>query len=99
MERTPVAFAQRAQNVVMVLLVTSLVMVAQQFSQAVYKFGAVSLFVVVFLQIAVSNVAPTSGRRKTLTKSAIILGIIVLIFIFSIWITPTLVGLGQKRRF
>jgi MFS-type transporter involved in bile tolerance (Atg22 family) len=99
MERTPAAFAQRAQNVVMTLLVISLVMVAQQFSQALYKAGAVSLFFVVFLQIAVSNVTPTAGRRKTLTKSAIILGIIVLIFLFSIWITPTLVGLGQTKRF
>jgi hypothetical protein len=99
MERSPVAFAQRAQNAVMVLLIVSLVMVAQQFSQVVYKFGAVTLFVSVFLQIAVSNVAPSAGLRKTLTKSAIILGIIALIFLFSIWITPTLVGLGQTKRF
>jgi MFS-type transporter involved in bile tolerance (Atg22 family) len=99
MDKAPVAFAQRAQNIVMGWLVVSLVMVAQQFSQAVYKAGAVSLFVTVFLQIAVSNVAPTAGRRKTFTKSATILGIIVLIFLFSIWITPTLVGLGQTKRF
>jgi MFS-type transporter involved in bile tolerance (Atg22 family) len=99
MDRVPVAFAQRAQNVVMGLLIVSLVLVAQQFSQALYKVGAVSLFVSVFVQIAVSNVAPTAGVRKTLTKSAIILGIIVLIFLFSIWITPTLVGLGQTRRY
>jgi hypothetical protein len=99
MDRVPVAFAQRAQNVVMGLLIVSLVLVAQQFSQALYKVGAVSLFVSVFVQIAVSNVAPTAGVRTTLTKSAIILGIIVLIFLFSIWITPTLVGLGQTRRY
>jgi hypothetical protein len=99
MLKTPIAFAQKAQNVVMVLLIISLVLVAQQFSNALYKFGVMSLFVVVLLQIAVSNVAPTAGLRKTLTKSAIILGIVVLIFAFSIWITPWLVGLGQTKRF
>jgi hypothetical protein len=99
MLKAPIAFAQKAQNVVMVLLIINLILVAQQFSNALYKFGVMALFVVVLLQIAVSNVAPTAGFRKTITKSAIILGIVVLIFGFSIWITPWLVGLGQTKRF
>jgi hypothetical protein len=99
MLKAPIAFAQKAQNVVMVLLIINLILVAQQFSNALYKFGVMALFVVVLLQIAVSNVAPTAGVRKTITKSAIILGIVVLIFGFSIWITPWLVGLGQTKRF
>ena len=93
MERTPAAFAQRAQNVVIALLIVSLVLVAQQFSQPLYKFGVLALLVMVPVQIAVSNVAPTAGLRKTLTKSLIILAIVAAIIVFSILVTPFLVGL------
>lgn len=93
MERVPAAFAQRAQNVVIGLLIASLIMVAQQFSQPLYKFGVIALLVMVPLQIAVSNVAPTAGVRKTVTKSLIILTIVAVIIVFSILVTPFLVGL------
>ncbi len=93
MERVPAAFAQRAQNVVIGLLIASLILVAQQFSQPLYKFGVIALLVMVPLQIAVSNVAPTAGVRKTVTKSLIILTIVAVIIVFSILVTPFLVGL------
>ena len=93
MERAPAAFAQRAQNVVIGLLIACLLLLAQQFSQPLYKFGVFSLLVMVPVQIAVSNVAPTAGVRKTLTKSLIILTIVAVIIVFSILVTPFLVGL------
>ena len=93
MEKVPAAFAQRAQNIVIGLLIASLIMVAQQFSQPLYKFGVIALLVMVPLQIAVSNVAPTAGVRKTVTKSLIILTIVAAIIVFSILVTPFLVGL------
>lgn len=93
MDKAPVAFAQRAQNVVIALLIASLIMLAQQFSQPLYKFGVFALLVMVPLQIAVSNVAPSAGVRKTVTKSLIILAIVAGIIGFSILITPFLVGL------
>ena len=93
METAPAAFAQRAQNVVIGLLITSLILVAQQFSQPLYKVGVIALLVMVPMQIAVSNVAPTAGVRKTVTKSLIILTIVAVIIVFSILVTPFLVGL------
>lgn len=93
MERTPTAFAQRAQNVVIGLLILCLVLVAQQFSRPLYKFGVLALLVMVPIQIAVSNVAPTAGFRKALTKSLIILAIVAAIIVLSILVTPFLVGL------
>lgn len=93
MERATAAFAERAQNVVIGLLIASLIMVAQQFSQPLYKFGVLALMFMVPLQIGVSNVAPTSGVRKTVTKTLIIVSIVALIIVFSILVTPFLVGL------
>lgn len=95
MERAPIAFAQRVQNVVMVLLVASLLLVAQQLSQPLYKVGMLTLLVMVPVQIAVSNVAPAAGVRKTIAKSLIILAIVAMLIIFSIWVAPILVGLGR----
>lgn len=88
-------FATIAQNVVIGLLIVSLLMVAQPFSINIFGYGIYALAASVFLQIAVSNVSPTAGFKRTLIKSLIIIAITVLIFIFSIWITPTLVALGR----
>ncbi len=88
------SFAERSQNVVMAMLVVSLLCTAQGFSLLVSQIGIMLLGVSVPLQIAVSNVDPKSGRKGTIRKSIIILLIIAAIFVFSIWITPILVGLG-----
>ena len=88
------SFAERSQNIVMAMLVISLLCTAQGFSLLVSQIGIILLGVCVPLQIAVSNVDPKSGRKGTIRKSIIILLIIAAIFVFSIWITPILVGLG-----
>ena len=90
-----VGFATRAQNWVLGLLVVTLLMVAQPFSIQIYGYGVYLLAIAVFLQIAVSNVAPSAGLRKTITKSIIILAIVAAIFGFSIWVTPMLVAMGR----
>ena len=90
-----VGFATRAQNWVLGLLVITLLMVAQPFSIQIYGYGVYLLAIAVFLQIAVSNVAPSAGVRKTITKSIIILAIVAAIFGFSIWVTPMLVAMGR----
>jgi len=53
------------------------------------------LAIAVFLQIGVSNVTPTAGARKTITKTLIILAVIAVLFLFSIWVTPMLVEMGR----
>jgi len=88
------AFAQRAQNVVMAFLMVSLILTAQGFSLFVSQIGIIALGLCVPLQIAVSNVNPKADAKSTIKKSIIILLIVAAIFIFSIWITPVLVGLG-----
>jgi len=90
-----IAFARRAQNWVMAFLVISLLCVAQPFSLQLYGYGIFMLGLAVFLQIAVSNVTPTAGLRATIVKSIIIIAVIIVIFAFSIWVTPMLVEMGR----
>jgi len=92
--RGKAAFAQRAQNVVMAFLMVSLVLTAQGFSLFVSQIGIIALGLCVPLQIAVSNVNPKANAKSTIRKSIVILLIVAAIFVFSIWITPILVGLG-----
>jgi len=92
-QKTP--FATRAQNWVMVLLIISLLLVAQPFSIDIFGIAVYLLAIAVFLQIGVSNVTPTAGARKTITKTLIILAVIAVLFLFSIWVTPMLVEMGR----
>ena len=94
-KKRKVAFATRAQNWVLGLLVVALLLVAQPFTIDIFGIGVYVLAIAVFLQIAVSNVAPNAGIRKTITKSVIILAIIAILFVFSIWVTPILVEMGR----
>ena len=94
-QKKKVAFATRAQNWVLGLLVVALLLVAQPFTIDIFGIGVYLLAIAVFLQIAVSNVAPSAGVRKTITKSLIILAIIAILFVFSIWVTPILVEMGR----
>lgn len=91
-------FAARAQRLNIYLLLTSLFLLAQQFSYSVYVWGFRLLSVTVILQIALGNINPDWGFKKSLKKTMIILLIIFLIFIFSIFVTPYLIELGRPKR-
>lgn len=95
LDKQKAPFATRAQNWVMVLLVVSLLLVAQPFSIDIFGIAVYLLAIAVFLQIGVSNVTPTAGARKTITKTLIILAVIAVLFLFSIWVTPMLVEMGR----
>jgi len=95
LEKQKTPFATRAQNWVMVLLIISLLLVAQPFSIDIFGIAVYLLAIAVFLQIGVSNVTPTAGARKTITKTLIILAVIAVLFLFSIWVTPMLVEMGR----
>jgi hypothetical protein len=94
-KKKQIPFAARAQNFVITFLVVTMVMIAQPYNITIYGLGIYLLALAVFLQIAVSNVNPLSGVGGTIKKSAIIFFVIIVLFAFSIWITPTLVALGR----
>lgn len=91
-------FAARAQKINIYLLLLALFMLAQQFAYSIYVWGFRLLFVVVTLQVALGNINPDWGVKKTVRKTIIILTVIVVIFIFSIIVTPYLIELGKPKK-
>ena len=91
-------FAARAQRINIYLLIIALLMLAQQFTYTVYVWGFRLLFVVVTLQVALGNINPEWDGKKTLRKTLVILLVIVVIFAFSIFVTPYLIELGRPKR-
>jgi len=91
-------FATRAQRLNIYLLLISLLMLAQQFTYTIYVWGFRLLFVVVTIQVALGNINPDWDGKKTLKKTLVILLIIVVIFAFSIVVTPYLIELGRAAK-
>jgi len=91
-------FAARAQRINIYLLLVALLMLAQQFTYTVYVWGFRLLFVVVTLQVALGNINPEWNSKKTLKKTLVILLVIVVIFAFSIFVTPYLIELGKPKK-
>lgn len=91
-------FAARAQRINIYLLLVALVMLAQQFTYTIYVWGFRLLFVVVTLQVALGNINPDWNSKKTFKKTLVILLIIVIIFAFSVLVTPYLIELGKPKK-
>lgn len=91
-------FAARAQRINIYLLLVALLMLAQQFTYTIYVWGFRLLFVVVTIQVALGNINPDWNGKKTLRKTLVILLVIVVIFAFSIVVTPYLIELGRPKK-
>jgi hypothetical protein len=71
-------FAEVMQDIMIVLLILSMVLIAQQFSMTVYKAGIVLLVVATFFQIGFGNIP----SRTKFGRSLKLLGIALLIIFF-----------------
>jgi len=91
-------FAARAQRINIYLLLVALLMLAQQFTYTIYVWGFRLLFVVVTIQVALGNINPDWNGKKTLKKTLVILLVIVVIFAFSVYVTPYLIELGKPKK-
>ena len=91
-------FAARVQRINIYLLLVALLMLAQQFTYTIYVWGFRLLFVVVTFQVALGNINPDWNSKKTIKKTLVILLIIVVIFAFSIYVTPYLIELGKPKK-
>lgn len=88
-------FAARLQLSLIWLLGLCLLLLAQSFSYDVYVWGFRALLVLVPLQVAVGNIKPEWGARRSIRAILIYLGIVTTIFALSIAITPFLINLGR----
>lgn len=89
------AFAYRLQAVFVLLMVLSVLLIAQQWVQDLYKAGIVLLFGSVLINLAVSNVPPHHALARTLTLSVLFFLIELVVFGVAILAVPILYQLGR----
>lgn len=89
------SFAEYAETVLIATMLASILLVAQRYSIAVYRFGLGLLVASTFLQIAVGNVPKYLGIAQTLLRVVLILVFVVLMFCLGIALVPYLSQLGR----
>lgn len=91
--RTP--FAARLQTLLIVLLLLSFVLIAQQSSREIYKNGMLLLIGATLIQIPFGNVPPESNFWQSVKYLAIGLAVVAAIVVISIQLVPHLLQLGR----
>ncbi len=86
-------FAETMQKVMIVLLVLSMVLIAQQFSIVVYKAGIMLLVVATCLQIGFGNIPAMTRFGKTLKMLGVALLIIFFVFGLGALLAPLFVNI------
>ncbi|HET9595063.1 MAG TPA: hypothetical protein VFP65_05765 [Anaeromyxobacteraceae bacterium] len=89
------AFASRMHTVLVVLMLVSFGLIAQQTYKVLYQVGFVLLVASTFVQIVFGNIAPTTGFARSMRQLALGLVIIAAVFGLGIVLTPALVNLGR----
>lgn len=95
MIRTRQPFASVAKAVLIILLLFSFVLIAQNSSRSIYQLGLLLLIFFTLLQIAFGNIPSTANFRQTMLYLVIAAVIIVALVLFSIAIAPSLIHLGR----
>jgi len=88
-------FASRMHVALVLLMLLSFILIAQQASKGLYQVGFIVLVASTFVQIVFGNVAPTAGFTKSMKQLGLGLAIIAAVFAFGAAITPALVNLGR----
>ncbi|PSJ62629.1 hypothetical protein [Kumtagia ephedrae] len=91
--KTP--FAERAEGVLMASILVGIVLVAQQYSLQLYRFGLCLLVAATLLQIAVGNIPKHLGAAASLVRIVVILCVVALMFLLGILLVPYFAQLGR----
>lgn len=91
----PRAFASRMHVALVVLMLASFALIAQQRVKALYQVGFLVLVASTFAQIVFGNIAPTVGFARSMKQLALGLAIIAAVFALGAAVTPVLVNLGR----
>lgn len=86
-------FAEVMQDVMIVLLILSMVLIAQQFSMVVYKVGIILLVVATFFQIGFGNIPAKTRFWRSLKLLGIALLIIFFVFGLGAVLAPMFVNI------
>jgi hypothetical protein len=90
-------FASQLQILLLVGMLLGLVLIGQNFSLEVYKWGLIILMLSAFLQIVVGNIPPETRLVGTLCRLVFGLTIVVAVFLIGIWLVPYLAQLGARK--
>ena len=89
-------FAAIVQGILVILLAISFAMITQQFSETIYRLGFLLLIASTFVQIVFGNLPPEANFKQSLKLTAVVFGIIAIVFGLGIFLAPHLVNLGRR---
>ncbi len=89
-------FAAIVQGLLVILLVISFAMITQQFNETIYRIGFLLLIASTFVQIAFGNLPPEANFKQSIKLTAVVFGIIAIVFGLGIFLAPHLVNLGRR---
>lgn len=95
MIRTGQPFASVAKGALIILLLFTFVLIAQNANKSIYQLGLLLLIFFTLLQIAFGNIPSTATFRQTLLYLLIAAVIITALVLLSIAIAPSLIHLGR----
>jgi hypothetical protein len=87
-------FASQLQIFLLAGMILGFLLIGQNLSLDVYKWGLIILMASAFVQIVAGNIPPETRLLGTLIRLAIGLVIVVLVFLIGIWLVPYLARLG-----
>ena len=93
--RRPLPFAARFQAILIVVLFATFLLILQQGSKQLYQIGLPLLVVAAFLQIAFGNIPPSTRFVKSMGLLLLTWGIVALLIVVAVRITPNLIQLGR----
>jgi hypothetical protein len=89
-------FAAIVQGILVILLAVSFVMITQQVYETLYRLGFLLLIASTLVQIVFGNLPPEADFKQSLKLTAVVFGIIVIVFGLGIILAPYLVNLGRR---
>lgn len=95
MQKQKKPFATVLHAVLIVLLVISLILIAQQFSMKIYQVGLLLLGAAAITQIGFGNVPPNTNFAQSIKFLILIYVIIGAVFVVGILLAPTLIGMAR----
>lgn len=95
MIRSQQPFASIAKGVLIILILISFVLIAQQGSKQIYQLGLLLLIIFTLIQVAFGNIPSSATFKQTVLYLGIAAVIIVGLVLLSIQLAPTLIHLGR----
>lgn len=89
-------FASVMHDILIISLILSMLLIAQQFNMLLYKVGIVLLVISTFLQIGFGNIPAATPFGKSLKFLGIALTIVAIVFVLGILLAPFFIGFTRE---